>query len=204
MGIRSLSTASISTGTKRSKVWDQSAVVNNNSYESIATVTVGAGGSSSISFTSIPSTYKHLQIRSTNRTNRANVIDAIDLQFNSDSTISNYVRRGVEASGAAPVASSVGYPQSGNYPFWIGYTTGANAISGAFGSYVIDILDYANTSKYKTTKSLSGYDNNGSGEISLFSHLWMNTSAINTITLTASLGTGLAQYSSFSLYGIKG
>lgn len=32
-------------------------------YDSIATTTVGAGGAASITFSSIPSTYQHLQIR---------------------------------------------------------------------------------------------------------------------------------------------
>ncbi len=90
MGIRSLRTASISTGAKRSKFWDQTARVADNSYESIATVNVGSSGSSFVEFTSIPSTYKHLQIRANSRyTGYQNSGAAVYLQFNGD-TGSNY------------------------------------------------------------------------------------------------------------------
>jgi hypothetical protein len=70
-----------------------------------------------------------------------------------------------------------------------------------FGALVIDILDYTNTNKNTTIRSLGGYDANGSGYLQLESMLWNNTAAINQIVL----GTGgWAQYSSFALYGIKG
>ena len=173
------------------------------SYESIATVTVGSGGQSSISFTSIPSTYKHLQVRWIARTNRANALDAIDLQFNSDTSQGNYVRHELDGNGAS-ASSSAGYPQSGNYPYWITYVAGNNATSGVFGAGVIDILDYANTNKYKTSRSLGGYDNNGSGYVNLFSHLYMVTTAISSLQLTSSLASGFQEYSKFALYGIKG
>ena len=53
------------------------------SYESIATVSVGSGGQSSIVFSSIPSTYKHLQLRAIARTDYAAASIAFHLQFNS-------------------------------------------------------------------------------------------------------------------------
>jgi hypothetical protein len=173
------------------------------SYESIATITVGSGGSSSISFSSIPSTFKHLQVRYTARTNRANALDAIDLKFNSDTSQGNYVRHELDGNGSG-VSASAGYPQAGNYPFWISYVAGNNAGSNVFGAGVIDIFDYQNTNKYKTSRLLGGYDNNGSGYANLFGHLYMVTTAISSIQLTSSLGSGFQQYSSFALYGIKG
>ena len=74
-----------------------------NSYESIATVTVGAGGSSSISFSSIPSTYKHLQIRSINLSSSTD--NNILMRFNSDSG-ANYSRHYVYGDGASVGASA--------------------------------------------------------------------------------------------------
>ena len=77
-------------------------------------------------------------------------------------------------------------------------------LGSTFGAVVIDILDYANTNKYKTIRSLSGTDyNNTSGAVGLFSGSWRNTNAITTIKITAS-SANLAQYSQFALYGIKG
>jgi hypothetical protein len=71
-----------------------------------------------------------------------------------------------------------------------------------FSAHIIDILDYANTNKFKTTRTLHGYDLNGSGLIQYFSGNWRSTSAISTIRLFPG-NNALAQYSSFALYGVK-
>jgi hypothetical protein len=73
-----------------------------------------------------------------------------------------------------------------------------------FGVLVLDILDYANTSKTKTTRTLMGYDKNGAGKVTLTSGLWNNTSAISSISIVPKDGSSWAEYSSFALYGIKG
>lgn len=194
MGIRSLSTASISTGTKRSKVWDQSAVVLTSAYESIATVAVGAGGSGTITFSSIPSTYKHLQIRALTRSAGGNV----NMRFNSDSG-SNYWTHWLDGDGATIRAEASGL---GNLHY-AGYGATATAGANVFGGNVIDIIDYANTSKYKTIRGISGFDSNGSGWAGLISGYWASTSAISTIVITPNSST-FPQYSHFALYGIKG
>jgi hypothetical protein len=66
----------------------------------------------------------------------------------------------------------------------------------------MDILDYANTNKFKTTRTLTGSDLNGSGVVSLDSGSWRSTSAITSITFTARANL-INTYSSFALYGIK-
>ena len=76
-----------------------------------------------------------------------------------------------------------------------------------YGAVVCDILDYANSSKYKTVRNIGGFDTNATsgvvGDVYINSFVWMNTNAINSITLGAS-GESFKQYSRFSLYGIKG
>ena len=115
-------------------------------------------------------------------------------QLNSD-TGSNYARHYLNGNG-----SSVGVGANASFSnFFVG-TTG-NATS-TFGASVIDILDYANTNKYTTSRSLSGADANGSGFVQFFSGLWMNTAAVTTITITGD--SNFDQYSQFALYGIKG
>jgi len=174
------------------------------SYESIQTVTVGSTAQASISFTSIPNTYKHLQIRTLIRTNRSDSNDSAAITINSD-TGANYATHRLSGTGAA--AGSFGYasqtPSGGTS--WIALATGGTATSNVFAASVIDILDYSNTNKNKTVRSLSGNEDNSGTDNSRFwymSNLWMNTSAITSITLTA---TGsFVQYSSFALYGIKG
>jgi hypothetical protein len=174
-----------------------------NSYESISTVTVGLLGATSIDFTSIPSTYKHLQIRGITRGNRANTEDIMGIQFNGDTTSTNYYGHRVFGDGANAGAgaqtSASGFPCA-----WAVDMPSATATANVFTGAVIDILDYANTSKYKTGRALAGYDGNGSGFIALSSQLWMSTSAISSISLLPEYGTGFVQYSSFALYGIKG
>jgi len=159
------------------------------SYASIATVTVGLLGAASIDFTSIPSTYTHLQIRGIALGTNQNLIT----RFNGD-TATNYAYHELTGSGSAAAAggtASTGNPYSG-------------FISTQLGTMVEDILDYTNTNKYKTMRTLGGSDANGSGYVVYRSTLWMNTAAITQVTLSISGGSNFSQYSSFALYGIKG
>jgi hypothetical protein len=171
------------------------------SYESIATVTVGSGGSSYIEFTSIPATYSHLQIRIISRDSRASqTLNNIEFIVNSD-TGNNYAGHYLLGDGASAAAGVDGgsTPQAN---VSLGISSSASATASVFGTTVVDILDYANTNKYKTFRSLMGIDNNGSGSIRLRSGLWMSTSAITAIKMTPSTSGSFQQYSSFALYGI--
>jgi hypothetical protein len=195
MGIRRLRTASISTGVKSSKFWDQSSVIITNSYESITTVTVGSSGSSTITFSSIPATYTHLQVRGMALSNLAEA--NLMVRFNSDSG-ANYARHYVGGNGSTTFASGVGsttFAQGGLSP---------NSTQPA--AYIMDILDYKDTNKNTTVRSFYGDDKNGgTGYLFLASGLWVNTSAITSIVLEYAGGTAIFnQYSQFALYGIKG
>lgn len=204
MGIRSLSTASISTGTKRSKVWDQSAVASNVGqlvYESIATTTVGAGGTSTITFSSIPQTYKHLQIRAIAKSTRTSSEQATyKFTFNGD-TGANYTYHRLYGEGASVVSSGGGGVNEG-YLYW-GITT--NDTSNTFGASVWDILDYTNTNKNTTVRYFGGLDTNTTANgIGIGSSAWLNTSAVSSISIGIDNSFNFTQYSSFALYGIKG
>lgn len=170
-------------------------------FQSIATTTVGAGGQATIEFSFIPATYKHLQIRVLGRTARATTNATIYVEFNSD-TASNYSNHNLSGDGASATSDGGG----SRTPDFISacMVAGASATSGIFGVGVIDILDYADTNKYKTVRSLTGRDFNGSGEVRLTSANWRSTSAITTIKLKDSSGANISQYSSFALYGIRG
>jgi hypothetical protein len=176
-------------------------------YDSIETVTVGSGGASSISFTSIPGTYKHLQVRAMMKTSSANgVYDKT--RFNSD-TGTNYTGHSMEAGGANNLVNSVSnvgldhlrIMAATNYGVFGTGTTGYPLVA------ILDILDYTNTNKYKVVKSIVGSDsNNGNGGVALMSGLWLNTNAITSITILAfavGSASNFGQGSSFALYGIK-
>jgi hypothetical protein len=162
-----------------------------NSYESIQTVTVGSGGSSSIDFTSIPSTYKHLQVRFMSKSATAN---NYYIRLNGITTAS-YATHQLAGNG-----STVSTNYASNYSLIFGGNNAGNTTYPLSG--IIDILDYTDTNKYKTVRVLAGQDLNGSGQIQFNSgFLTTTTAAITAIRLD---GVTFDQYSSFALYGIKG
>lgn len=183
-------------------------VTSTNSYESIATVTVGAGGSSSISFTGIPSTYQHLQVRGIARSTGAATYgtnDVILFRLNSDSG-TNYSSHYLVGGDNGSVTFAGG--AAGQTYFNMGWNASNSSPSNVFSTSVTDIVDYSNTNKYKTLRMLNGYDSNtssgfGTACVWYGSGGWYNTNAVSSITLTYS-GSNFAQYSQFALYGIKG
>jgi hypothetical protein len=163
-------------------------------FESIATTTLTTN-TATITFSSIPQTYAHLQIRAIARTARASAIDSYAININGNSNTIFHELRGL---GSNPVLSSSGNVANGIIP-------GANATASVFGAIVTDILDYANTNKNKTIRSLVGFDNNGSsGEIDFTSSFYNSTTAITSLTINTGTSNSYVQYSQFALYGIKG
>ena len=168
------------------------------SYDSLATVTLSTTASS-ITFSGIPSGYKHLQIRGFNQTNRSDSNrDSLKMRFNLD-TATNYSYHVLTGDGATASAQA-GATQAFIEVDW---TSSSLANANLFGTQIIDILDYANISKHKTSRTLGGNDTNGTGNVSLNSGSWRNTAAITTIELLPYVGTTFSAYSSFALYGIK-
>jgi len=170
-----------------------------NNYSSISTVTVGSGGASSITFSSIPSTYTHLQIRAISRSAQAASTDSMYMRFNGISTTS-YSWHYLKGDGSSATASAY----ASDNVMYAGTTPAASATSGLFGVTIIDILDYANTNKNKTVRVLDGYDANGSGVVELRSNAWYSTSALTDILIANYTGSAnFAQYSQFALYGVR-
>ena len=167
------------------------------SYESIATVTPNG---SDVTFSSIPQTYKHLQIRALARTTRNDAsVDTVYLRFNGD-TGNNYNVHTLLGSGSGSPSSAF---YSAPTVLW-GHSNTPTILASAnmFSASIIDILDYTNTSKLTTTRTLGGADRNGDGTVELLSGLWRNTAAITSIRLFAE--GNFVNGSHFALYGIKG
>lgn len=162
-------------------------------YESIATIVPSSTGT--ITFSSIPSTYSHLQVRGsfTNGNNSSLIV-----RFNGD-TAANYAIHELRGNGSNAAASGT----LGTTYAELATAAGFSSSTSYFNAAVIDILDYANTNKYKTLRALSGYDAIESGALQLDSGLWRSTSAINSITLFIG-GSNYVTGSTFALYGIKG
>jgi len=167
-----------------------------NSYESIATIN-GTGSSGTITFSSIPSTYTHLQIRCFMLSGTSD--DAPYMRFNGD-TGSNYYTHNVLGEGGTARVQGYNSSSSNIGGAWWGFKNGIPSVS------IIDILDYQSTSKYKTSRTLSGQDNNATtyGSVALFSGLWLNTVAISSISIFLSGTASFSTTAQFALYGIKG
>lgn len=163
------------------------------SFESIASAT-GTGSSNIITFSSIPSTYKHLQLRVAYFTATAG--DSAFLRLNGSGT--GYTRHGIYGNQASVTA--IGYTSQGDMQV-------DAALTGTFTNIanvaIIDIHNYASTTQNKTVRFFYGVDANGSGSIGMNSGLWINTSAVNSISFYTS-AYNFTTNTVASLYGIKG
>ena len=181
-----------------SGVWPSLAV---GAFESIATVTVGAAGASSIEFTSIPATYQHLQVRWLGRQNNG-AYGYARVQLNA--TNQSYMHI---LGGKGSTAYAQAYALT-----WLGlWCAGPTYGTSHFAGAVADILDYS-TAKSKVVRVFDGYDANTTsvhgGYVTMRSMLYSSvTSAVTGITLTAFNSGGGAssfvEHSTAALYGIK-
>lgn len=166
------------------------APVTTGDYESIATVLVGSAGASTVTFSNIPQIYKHLQIRIHDMPSADH---NVTVRFNGDSG-SNYSYHNLSGNGSTAASVS-------SVPETLMYLPGSSGGVGYPLVVVCDILDYADTNKFKTVRALGGNDNNSTqGVIAFRSNNWRSTSAVTSIVLSGNY----AQYSHFALYGIRG
>jgi hypothetical protein len=169
-------------------------------FESIATVTVGSGGSYSIGFSNIPQTFTHLQVRGIVRSNRgSSPAEGFNLRINDNSsTVYTYHR--LYGDGSTTVADGEG----GNSGMPFGGIPASTAPASVYGAVIFDILDYTNTNKYKTIRQFTAHDRNGAGFVGVGSGLYYaNTNAITEFYFYGSSSENFSQHSTLALYGIK-
>jgi hypothetical protein len=183
--------------------------VGNNAFDPAATFLIQrqtvTGSPASITFSSIPSTYKHLQIRGISRDfySASQAAFNVLMRFNNDSG-TNYTDHRIWGTGSGVSA----YGSTGSSSIVIPYSSSSSNSSNttAYGASICDILDYTSTTKNKTVKIFSGFDFNTASadyRVSLNSGLWLNTNAITTITLLPGV-TAFNAGTTFALYGMKG
>ncbi len=202
MSVRKFSTASIlSPSYKNSKIWDGETFPGY--FESIQTVVAPSAGSASVIFNNIPQNYAHLQLRFIARGGYGiSGAYSVGISYNGD-TSSNYSFHNLRGNGSS-ASTGAGVNQSYDYSSIV-QGTNLSPVTQTFAANILDILDYSNTNKFKTIKTLAGVDTNGTGDqiIILSSACWRSTSAITSITLsTVGFGSFL-EYSHFALYGIR-
>jgi hypothetical protein len=164
------------------------------SFESIATYTA-TGTVSDITFSSIPSTYKILQFRIMVRSTEGGTGDrTFFAQFNGD-TASNYYYARIYS-----YPTSQGSDNANAAGCIAGIFLNDGSTAGNYGGNILEIVDYANTSKTKQTRQIGG-----SIESQFFSaSYWTGTAAINQVRFFGSAGVSLKVNSTIALYGIKG
>ena len=164
-----------------------------NTFELIASSTVGSGGVASVTLSSIPATYTDLLLRASVRGSSASVNQSYQITFNGSSTTGLTMRR-LYGSGAS-AASDTGISTEG---------VGATATASTFSNDDFYIPNYASANYKSFSVDNVGENNAATAYAFLDAGLWSNTAAITSIVLTAT-GTGgdLKQYSTFYLYGIK-
>lgn len=200
MGVYKLSNSSVKTG----RTIYGSMLAGNSSWTDpdtgamfpLQVITVGPASASSVSFTNIPNTYSHLQIRGITR---CASVKEFYIQVNND-TGNNYAYHNLFGNGSSAGAGANSTISRIATLTQVGSATAANT----FSPIIIDLLDYANGNKYKTFRILSGTEQNSSTcEIGLTSGLWQSTSAVTSISLFNATNTNIEPNSQFALYGVK-
>jgi hypothetical protein len=171
-----------------------------NTYTKIASTTVGAGGASSIDFTSIPATYTDLLLKISARGTRSNSGSlTVTLRFNSDGG-ANYSYRRLYADGSSTASDS----STGESYGFAGYVGKAYDTANTFGSCEIYVPSYAGNAQKAYSSDGVEETNAQLAYASIVAGLWTGTSAITAISLYASNGTfNWEQNSTATLYGIS-
>ena len=166
-----------------------------NTYVLIASNTVGSGGVSSVTFSSIPQTYTDLVIKASAR-NTDSGITYFTLTFNGNTSSYSGIR--LEGTGSSSASYNL-QTTAGIQPVYIDSST---YTANTFGNSEIYIPNYT-SSNYKSLSSDSVSENNATAaNMNMIAGLWSNSSAVTSITLTSIAGN-FVQYSSFYLYGVR-
>ena len=154
------------------------------SYIALATTTLGSAAAT-VTFSSIPATYKDLILIADCTHSTSSAID-LDVRFNSD-TGSNYSRVIMfgDGSGTASNAATENMLD-------VGYTNNNKT------AMIIQIMDYSATDKHKTVlarQSTPGF------LVMATAGRWANTAAINTLSFFPN-GANWVSGTTVSLYGV--
>tara|TARA_B100000700_G_scaffold185865_1_gene204785 strand:+ start:6352 stop:6870 length:519 start_codon:yes stop_codon:yes gene_type:complete len=166
--------------------------------EAIATQYLEADAAS-VTFSSIPATYEHLQVRGSDAATGASTGQAFYIEFNGSAgtAYSSFIWRGSGATQYADALTSQAYVK-----IWDG-TQGVNTDVSEYATMIMDVLDYTNTNKNTSVLLFGGQSiSNTNRRIWWGSGLWDNTAAITQIKFTPANGN-MRRGSEFTLYGIK-
>jgi len=163
-------------------------------YSLISSVIVGSGGTASIDFTSIPSTYTDLVLKLSLRSTSSTV----DPKINFNSVTTGYTRLVLQGTGSGSKSSSTASDS------WIGTIDGSDDTANVFASTEIYIPNYTGSTNKSFSIDAVTENNSSTTYANLLARLWSNTAAITSISISALAGSlTFAQYSTAYLYGIS-
>lgn len=163
-------------------------------YVEIASATVGSGGASNITFSSIPSTYTDILIKISSRSNRSDTSDWMQIKPNGST--SSWTSRMLLGNGGSPGSVTqgglAGFAMNGN-----------TATASVFSSADIYVPNYAGSAYKSFSVDAVGEGDGTTAYATIYAGLWSDTTAISSITLAPSYSSGFVQYTTAYLYGIK-
>jgi hypothetical protein len=168
------------------------------SYESIASINITDNSTGTVTFSNIPQTYAHLQIRAFITSTSDN--QYYGMRFNGVSSGNLYVDQGI-GGRQTDTMESWSYPNE-NAMALIGRGNGTNSTFP--GIAIVDIMDYINTAKFKTTRGMNTITRTTTGEIYMRSGVFMSANAISSITIYNASNGYFMTGNKIMLFGIKG
>lgn len=163
-------------------------------YSKLASTTVGAGGTSAITFSNIPQNYTDLVLKFSLRDNSASAWNNLSIKFNGST--SSYSARSVVGTGTGTTS------QSSTTDIDRQYTNGNTTTANTFGNGEIYIPNYTSSVAKSLSSDTVGENNSSTSIVGLMAGLWNNVTAISSLSLSAA-GASFLQYSTATLYGIR-
>ena len=168
-------------------------------YIKIASNTVGSGGAASVTFSSIPATYTDLLVKVSARSAFSGVSAGLGMQMNGLTT-SIYTMKLLQGNGTT--ASSNSY--SGiTFISTDNGLVGSTATGNTFNNAEIYIPNYLSSNNKSLSVDSVAENNATAGYNVLNAGLMASTAAITSLTFFSGGSANLAQYSTFTLYGIS-
>lgn len=183
-------------------------------FRAIATAVVGTNSPQEVTFSNIPQTFRHLQVRMLTQQGSGTSTPTAGQNIYLLARINNLggtnFYTGHALNGVWPGSSTV-WPNAENFPsasydnMYVGYSIVNTNASASFGAHVMDILDYSSTTKNKTIRTFGGWGNvSNPGAVGLFSNVALTNQAITTLSIRANVPAGRTfnQNTHIALYGI--
>ena len=151
----------------------------------------------------ISSSYDHLLILASVRSDRAAVYDSVKIGFNANTASGDYSHTYLRASTSTPTSGR----DTAQAPTFIGDIAGASNLADTFANVKIWVPNYANTANFTAAITQVAHEDasttNNEWGLEIDAVLFQSTAAITEVSLHTNVGD-FVQYSTFTLYGVTG